>query len=257
MSMLLAVDVGNTHTVLGLFRGNRLESDWRVATRKDATPDETGVVWRALFREAGVDPGAVSGMIVSSVVPDLNGVLERTGAEYFGVSPLFVEPGIRTGLPILYDNPQEVGADRIVNAVAAVARYGAPVLILDFGTATTLDVVSPKGEYLGGVIAPGLGISAEALFSHAARLSRVDVRRPSRVIGRNTEESVQAGLFHGYAALVEGLVRRIRTELGHDAKVVATGGLAQVFQTELPFLDAVDPDLTLEGLRLLWEKNAR
>ncbi|MBZ5640719.1 MAG: type III pantothenate kinase [Acidobacteriia bacterium] len=255
--MLLAIDVGNTHTVLGLFEADELRAHWRVATRKDATPDETGVLLRALFDGAGIDPGAVTGMIVSSVVPDLNEVLAKAGARHFRCDPLFVEPGVKTGLPILYENPHEVGADRIVNAVAAVARYGAPVIVLDFGTATTLDVVGPKGEYLGGVIAPGLGISAEALFARAARLSRVPLRRPRRVIGANTEESVQSGLFHGYAALVEGLVRRVRAELGIEAKVVATGGLARVFEGEMPFLDAVDPGLTLEGLRMIWEKNRR
>lgn len=252
--MLLAVDTGNTNTVLGLFEGARLLADWRLPTRKDTTADELGVMLRALFREAGLEPGDVTGMIVSSVVPDLRGVLARAGSVYFGVEPLFVEPGVRTGMAILIENPHEVGADRIVNAVAAVARYGAPVIVLDFGTATTFDVVGAKGEYLGGVIAPGPAISADALFQRAARLSRVDVRKPPRVIGRTTHDSVQAGLFHGYVALVEGLVRRVRAELGVDAPVVATGGLAATFAAELS-LDAVDPGLTLEGLRLVWEKN--
>lgn len=255
--MLLAVDTGNTHTVLGLFEGEGLRAHWRVATHKSATADEVGVLFRALFAGAGIDPEAVDAMIVSSVVPDLNHVLATTGRRYFRTEPLFVEPGIRTGLPILYENPHEVGADRIVNAVAAVHRHGAPVIVLDFGTATTFDVVNAKGEYLGGVIVPGVGISAEALFQRAARLSRVDVRKPPHVIGRNTQESVQAGLFHGYASLVEGLVRRIRTELGAEAPVVATGGLASVFRSELGFLKEVDAGLTLEGLRLLWEKNRR
>lgn len=253
--MLLAVDTGNTHTVLGVFEDALLLADWRIPTRKDTTADELGVLLRALFREAGVEGARLEGMILSSVVPDLNPVLTRTGETYFGLTPLQVGPGVRTGMPILYDNPHEVGADRIVNAVAAVARYGAPVLVLDFGTATTIDVVSSRGEYLGGVIAPGLGISAEALFSKAARLARVDVRKPARVIGRNTEESIRAGLFHGYVSLVEGLVRRLRGELGAEAPVVATGGLAPVFEGELDFLDAVDPGLTLQGLRLVWEKN--
>lgn len=255
--MLLAVDTGNTHTVLGLFDGARLRADWRIATRKDTTADELGALLRAFFAGQGLEPAAVDGVIVSSVVPDWNGVLAATAERTFGRTALFVEPGIKTGLPILYENPHEVGADRIVNAVAAVHRYGAPVLVLDFGTATTFDVVSPKGEYLGGVIAPGLGISAEALFQRAARLSRVDVRKPARIIGRTTEESVQAGLFHGYVALVEGLVTRLRSELGVDAPVVATGGLAPVFRAELTLLTAVEPDLTLEGLRLIWEKNRR
>ncbi len=255
--MLLAVDTGNTHTVLGLFEGDVLRADWRMATRKDATDDELGAMLRALFAGEGLETSCVDGVIVSSVVPDLNGVLAATASRNFGRNALFVEPGIKTGLPILYDNPHEVGADRIVNAVAAVHRFGGPVVVLDFGTATTFDVVSAQGEYLGGVIAPGLGISAEALFQRAARLMRVDVRKPSRVIGKNTEESVQAGLFYGYVSLVEGVVRRLRDELGVDAPVVATGGLAPVFEAELSFLTAVDPHLTLVGLRLIWEKNRR
>lgn len=255
--MLLAVDTGNTHTVLGLFEGERLCADWRVATRKDATADELGALLRALFAGEGLQTSSVDGVVVSSVVPDWNGVLAATASRTFGRIAFFVEPGVKTGLPILYDNPHEVGADRIVNAVAAVHRFGAPVVVLDFGTATTFDVVSPKGEYLGGAIAPGLGISAEALFQRAARLMRVDVRKPARIIGKNTEESVQAGLFHGYVSLVEGVVRRLRDELGVDAPVVATGGLAPVFEEELSFLTAVDPHLTLLGLRLIWEKNHR
>ena len=255
--MLLAVDTGNTHTVLGLFDGERLAADWRIATRKDATADELGALFRELFAGEGLLPSAVDGVIVSSVVPDWNGVLAAIARRTFGRDALFVEPGIKTGLPILYENPHEVGADRIVNAVAAMHRFGAPVLVLDFGTATTFDVVSAKGEYLGGVIAPGLGISAEALFQRAARLMRVDVKKPARIIGRTTEESVQAGLFYGYVSLVEGVVKRLRAELGVDAPVVATGGLAPVFQAELSFLAAVDPHLTLLGLRLIWDKNNR
>jgi len=255
--MLLAIDTGNTHTVLGLFDGARLVASWRVATRKESTADELGALLRSLFVAKGLDPAAVDGVIVSSVVPDWNGVLAATSERAFGRTALFVAPGVRTGLPILYENPHEVGADRIVNAVAAVQRYGAPVIVLDFGTATTFDVVSAKGEYLGGVIAPGLGISAEALFSRAARLSRVDVRKPPRIIGRTTEESVQAGLFLGYVALVEGVVKRLHAELGVQAPVIATGGLAPVFEKELTFLAGVEPDLTLEGLRLIWEKNRR
>jgi type III pantothenate kinase len=255
--MLLAIDTGNTHTVLGLFDGERLAADWRIATRKGETADELGALLRALFAGEGLEPSSVDGVIVSSVVPDWNGVLTATARRAFGCEALFVAPGIKTGLPILYENPHEVGADRIVNAVAAVHRFGAPVVVLDFGTATTFDVVSPKGEYLGGVIAPGLGISAEALFQRAARLMRVDVKKPARIIGRTTEESVQSGLFHGYVALVEGVVKRVRAELSFDAPVVATGGLAPVFQAELSFLTAVDPHLTLLGLRLVWERNRR
>ena len=255
--MLLAVDVGNTHTVLGLFERERLIADWRVATRHDMTCDELGVLWRSLFVQADVTHQALEGMIVSSVVPDLDGAITMTGRKYFDQQPLFVGPGIKTGLPILYENPHEVGADRIVNAVAAKERYGAPVVVLDFGTGTTFDLVSANGEYIGGVIAPGLGVSAEALFSKAARLHRVEVRRPEHVIGRNTEESLRAGLYYGYLSMVEGLIARIIESLDEPAPVVATGGLASVFAEDLEMLHAVDPGLTLEGLRLIWDRNRR
>lgn len=255
--MLLAIDQGNSHTVLGLFEAGRLRAHWRVATRADRTADELGVELRALCAGEGIAVDGVDGIIVSSVVPDLDAELAATCTRYFGPEPMFVGPGTKTGMPIVVDNPHEVGADRIVNAVAAVERWGAPVVVLDFGTATTLDVVNARGEYLGGVIAPGVAISAEALFHRAARLARVDVRRPARVIGRNTAESIQSGLYHGYAALVEGIVRRALDELGEDAPVIATGGLATVFADELRFLETVDPDLTLSGLRILWDRNRR
>jgi type III pantothenate kinase len=255
--MLLAVDAGNTHTVLGLFEGERLLADWRIATRKDATADELGMLLLSLFDRAGLDPVATEGVIVASVVPDVNATLESTARRTFGCTPVFVGPGLKSGLAILYDNPHEVGADRIVNAVAAQSRHGSPVIVLDFGTATTFDVVGPGGEYLGGVIAPGLGLSAEALFDKAARLHRVSIRRPDCVIGRNTEQSLQSGLYHGYAELVRGLIRRIRGELGVDAPVVATGGLATAFEPELDLVCEIDPHLTLCGLRLLWERNLR
>lgn len=254
--MLLAIDVGNTHTVLGLFAGEERRADWRIATRKDITSDELGALVRALLAGDELDPAGVDGVIVSSVVPDVNRVIEATAKRCFRVEPLFVAPGVKTGMPILYDNPHDVGADRIVNAVAAVARHGAPVIVLDFGTATTFDVVGPEREYLGGLIAPGLGLAAEALFEKAARLHRVDLRRPQRVIGRNTEESIQSGLFHGYASLVEGLIRRVRAELGADAPVIATGGLAPGLAAEMDLVDHIDLHLTLEGLRLIWSMNA-
>ena len=255
--MLLAIDIGNTHTVFGLFDADTLVADFRLATRRDATADEISVLLHALLENAGIAREQVLGVVVSSVVPELDAVYAGLGRSFGAAEALFVGPGIKTGMPIQYESPHAVGADRIVNSVAARARFGAPVIVLDFGTATTFDVVGPGGEYLGGVIAPGLGLSADALFSRAARLHRVDLRRPARVIGRNTEQSIQAGLFHGYVGLVEGLVRRIRVELGQDAPVVATGGLAPIFAPELPFLAATDPHLTLEGLRLLWDKNRR
>jgi type III pantothenate kinase len=253
--VLLAVDAGNTHTVLGLFVGERLEADWRIATRKEITADELGVLISVLFERAGHNPAATEGVIVASVVPDLNEALRATARRYFGHEPLFVGPGLKTGMSILYDSPHDVGADRIVNAVAAKARLGAPVIVVDFGTATTFDVVGAGGEYLGGVIAPGPALSAEALFERAARLHRVGLRRPERVIGRNTEQSMEAGLYHGYVGLVRGLIERIREELGARAPVVATGGLVGVFQPDLDLVQEFDPGLTLEGLRLLWHKN--
>lgn len=253
--MLLAIDAGNTHTVFGLFSGADLKALWRIGTRKDLTPDELGAWLRLLLGDAGFATSDIDGVIACSVVPDMNAVLEGATRSSFDRTPLFIGPGIRTGMKIRYENPHEVGADRIVNAVAAKERRGAPVMVLDFGTATTLDVVDGDGEYLGGVIAPGLEISAEALFERAARLSRVDIRRPERSIGRNTEESIRSGLFYGYAALVEGVIRRAREELGRSAPVIATGGLAPVFAGEVRFLDEIVPGLTLEGLQLIWEKN--
>ena len=253
--MLLAVDAGNTQTVFGLFEGERLVADWRAATRPDATADELGVLLDALFERAGRRTAEVDGLIVSSVVPDLDESLKATGERYFGCAPLFVGAGSQDRHVDPVRQPHDVGADRIVNAVAAKARHGAPVVVVDFGTATTFDVVGAGGEYLGGVIAPGPALSAEALFSRAARLHRVGIRRPERVIGRNTEQSLQAGLYHGYVALVRGLIRRVHAELGAPAPVVATGGLATVFEPDLELVDTVDPGLTLEGLRLLWQKN--
>jgi type III pantothenate kinase len=255
--MLLAVDVGNTHTVLGVFVDQTLIADWRVATHHDLTCDELGIVWRSLFQQAELNHAELDGMIVSSVVPDLDGPIARTGEKYFKQNPIFVGPGIKTGMPILYENPHEVGADRIVNAVAAKERYGAPVVVLDFGTGTTFDVVSTHGEYLGGIIAPGLTVSAEALFKKAARLHQVEVRRPDRVIGRNTEESLRAGLYLGYLSMIEGLIERVNATFESPAPVVATGGLAGVFAADLEVLHAVDPGLTLEGLRLIWERNRK
>jgi len=255
--MLLAADIGNTHSVFGLFDGDALRASWRLATRREGTSDELGVLLRAMFAETDLDYRDVGGMIACSVVPDLNGVLAATCRRYFDQEPLFVGPGVKTGMSILYENPHAVGADRIVNAVAASTRHGCPVIVLDFGTATTFDVVGESGEYLGGVIAPGVELSAEALFEKAARLPRVDVKQPARVIGRNTEEVMQSGLFHGYVALVEGLVARIRGELAVQAPVVATGGLAPVFASSLDFLEEVDLGLTLDGLRMIWQKNRR
>jgi type III pantothenate kinase len=255
--MIFAVDIGNTHTVLGVFDGSELMAHWRVSTRRGATSDEWTILVRSLLDTGKITATRIQGMIVASVVPNLDSIAREIGRRLFATDVLFVAPGIKTGLPIHYENPHEVGADRIVNSVAALHKYGAPVIIVDFGTATTFDVVGREGAYLGGVIVPGLSISAEALFQRAARLARVEIREPQHVIGRNTEESIQSGLFHGYLGLVEGLAGRIREEIGADAPLVATGGLASIFEGHLPRCRAVDPDLTLDGLRILWERNRR
>lgn len=255
MSLLLTIDVGNTNTCLGLHDGAVLKADWRLTTRREQTADEYGILVRNLFSAFGVGPEAIEGVVLASVVPPLTGVLVQLSREYLGREPLVVEPGVKTGMPILYEPPGDVGADRIVNGVAAFAAYGGPVIVVDFGTATTFDVVSKRGEYVGGVICPGIGISADALFQRAARLPRVDVRNPGRVIGRSTVGSIQSGLFFGYAAMVEGIIARIRAELGENARVVATGGLAETLAREVPAIEAVDGVLTLTGLRLIWERN--
>jgi type III pantothenate kinase len=253
--MLLALDVGNTNTVFGVFDGKALLHHWRLSTRREGTSDEYAMLVKGLFDFAGLSLGAVDAVILSSVVPPLQWPLEDMARRYFGVDAMVVGPGIKTGMPILYEAPREVGADRIVNAVAAFEAHGGPCIVVDFGTATTFDAVSAKGEYLGGVICPGIGISAEALFQHAAKLPRVDIVKPKTVIGRNTVGSMQAGLFYGYLGLVEGLVTRMRAELGAEAKAIATGGLAQLLLADSAVVDQVDPLLTLTGLRILFERN--
>jgi len=255
MGLLLTIDLGNTNTVLGVFEGAELRAHWRLATRREQTADEYGILVRNLFMSSGLVPTAIEGVALASVVPPLTPVLVALSKQYLDLEPLVVEPGVRTGMPILYEPPGDVGADRIVNGVAAFAAYGGPVIVVDFGTATTLDVVTRKGEYLGGVICPGVGISADALFQRAARLPRVDVRHPGKVIGRSTVGSIQSGIYFGYAAMVEGLIARLRGELGEAARVVATGGLAETLAGEIPSIEAVDPVLTLTGLRLIWERN--
>jgi type III pantothenate kinase len=253
--MLLALDVGNSNTVVGVFDGVALKANWRLPTRRAGTSDEYGILIKALFDFAGLDFRSVSAVILSTVVPPIQGPLEEMSRQYFRTEALVVGPGIKTGMPILYEAPREVGADRIVNAVAAFEAYGGPCIVVDFGTAATFDAISARGEYLGGAICPGIGISAEALFQRAAKLPRVEISRPRSVIGRTTVGSMQAGLYFGYLGLVEGLVRRMREELGGDPVVVATGGQAAMLLEGAGVVDHVDPLLTLTGLRILYERN--
>ncbi len=257
--MLLAIDVGNTNIVLGVFEGDQVVHSWRLATMRGRTADELGIWIGQLFEHERVDPGQIRGVVVSSVVPPLTGTVADMSVRYFHHRPLIVDPTSNTGMPILYEAPAEVGADRIVNAIAAFDRYGRraakPLIVVDFGTATTFDTISARGEYLGGVICPGVQISADALFQRAARLPRIDVAKPPHVIGTTTVLSMQSGLFYGYLAMVEGLVARIGAELGGPAMCIATGGLADVIAGETRVIEAVDPELTLHGLRLVWERN--
>jgi type III pantothenate kinase len=253
--VLLVIDVGNSNIVLGVYDGTTLLHDWRIATDKSRTHDEYGILVNQLFRLSAIDPASVNGIIISSVVPPLTGVLELLAIQYFNTTPLVVGPGIKTGMPIHYDNPKEVGADRIVNAVAGFERYRSALIIVDFGTATTFDYVNAKGEYCGGAIAPGLMISLEALFQRASKLPRVEMAKPQSIIAKNTVNSMQAGIIYGYVGLVDGIVTRMKIEGKDNPKVIATGGLAKLIAPETRNIDHVEEYLTLEGLRILYQRN--
>ena len=254
--MLLAVDVGNTETMMGVFRDEELTWHWRLSTVPERTADELALLFGGLLEHQDLSfDRHVTAVVISSVVPSATQALREMVRGYFGFRPVVVEPGTKTGVPVLTDNPREVGADRVVNAVAALDKYGGPAIVVDFGTATTFDAISEKGEYLGGVISPGIQISAQALYEHTAQLRRVELVAPRSVIGKGTVESLQSGLIHGYAALVDGLVERISKELGAPS-VVATGGLAPTVIEHCERIDHYEPWLTLEGLRLVFERNA-
>ncbi len=259
--MLLALDVGNTNTVLGLYKldGEKpdLVAHWRVATHRSQTVDEYGLVFVNLFEMRKLEPGNVTHIVIASVVPPVDSTLRQVCEKYFHIDPMFVEPGIKTGMKMLVDNPTEMGADRIADCIAAYSRYGGPCIVVDFGTATKFEVISANGEYLGGAIAPGLGLSADALFSRAARLSRVDIKRPAKVIGTNTVGHLQSGIYFGYIGLVDGIIERILRELGGDQKprVVATGGLARMVAADSQYINEIDDLLTIDGLRILFERN--
>lgn len=253
--MILVVDVGNTNIVLGLYEGKQLLQNWRISTNRSATADEYGLTLYSLFTHKGLKLEAVEGVIISSVVPPLMFALEGMCRKYIKKDPLIVGPGIKTGLSVRYENPREVGADRIVNAVAALELYGPPLIIVDFGTATTFCYVDENAQYIGGAIAPGIGISTEALYQRAAKLPRIELIKPKSTVGRNTVTSMQAGIVYGYAGQVDGIVQRIREEFGTNPTVVATGGLAELISAESRTIQIINPLLTLQGLQLIYEKN--
>jgi len=253
--MLLAIDIGNTNITLGLYDGEARRAAWRLATAHERMPDEYGLQMLGLLSHAGVAPAQLTGVVLASVVPPLTGTFHQACTHYLGAVPLVVDAGVKTGVRIRYEDPKAVGADRVADAAAARRLYGTPACVVDFGTATTFDAISAEGDYLGGAIAPGIGIAAEALFQRTAKLPRVDLARPPAAIGRNTVHAIQSGMLFGYAGLVEGMVARFRAELGPGTKVIGTGGLAELIAPETTVIEVVAPWLTLDGLRIIWELN--
>lgn len=253
--MIFVIDVGNTNIVLGVYEGEELKYHWRVATDRQRTEDEYGMMVKQLFSYDGIQTSDIDGIIISSVVPPIMYALEQMCKKYFSISPMIIGPGIKTGLNIKYDNPKEVGADRIVNAVAAIDMYGGPLIIVDFGTATTYCYINEDKQYMGGAIAPGIGISTEALYTRASKLPRIEIVKPKHIIGKNTVSAMQAGILYGYVGQVEGIVSRMKEYSIGNPKVIATGGLAPLIANESKMIDIVDPFLTLKGLQMIYTKN--
>lgn len=253
--MLLAVDIGNTNIAIGIFQGKKLIENWKIRTEKEKTSDEYTLILLDLFHFSRLEGDAVKSVIISSVVPPLTPVFQSLSQKLMGIKPLIVGPGLKTGMPILYENPLEVGADRVVAAIAAFEKYGGPSIVVDFGTATTFDAISAKGEYLGGAIAPGIQISEEALFRKTAKLPRIEIRKPPRAIGRSTVASMQSGLFFGYIGLISNIIEKIKRELGKEVRVISTGGFAAQITPDIKYIDHFEPHLVLEGLRIIYERN--